>query len=333
MKRYKTLFVSLLLMASLAISCAVNPEEDSDISYDHVMKAWMRVNHPDIKPFGNGGAYVLEMDKGDVVSIGDSAYIRVHYTKRMLDGTIVESDVREIAEQLGEYKASSNYAGNTWRLTQGYIPDALEEVFRTMRSGGSATIALPKSASDHEYTLYDAFSSLEEANNYIFEIAIDTVLYDIIDYQEKEMRKWFRTHYDSEATIADHLYFKKLEEHTADSDTITEGATINVRYIGRLMNGQVFDTNIEDTAKFYRIWSSSGSYNALEMTYYKSDETQFNSNNSVVEGFGQAILKMNSGEKAVTLFNSELGYGEDGKNPSIPEYSPLVFWLYIESVE
>lgn len=42
---------------------------------------------------------------------------------------------------------------------------------------------------------------------------------------------------------------------------------------------------------------------------------------------------MKNGEKAVTLFNSELGYGEDGKNPSIPEYSPLSFWLYIESVQ
>ena len=331
MKRKKTLFVSLLLVASLAISCGVNPNDDSDISYDHVMKAWMRVNYPDVKPFGQGGAYVLQMNKGDGASIGDSAYIRVHYTKRSLDGTIIESDIREVAEQLGEYQASSNYAGNTWRLTQGYIPDALEEVFRTMRGGGSATIVLPKTASSHSAAMYDAFTSYEESNNFIFEIAIDTVINDIINYQEQEMRQWFRTHYDSEATIADHLYFKKLEEHTADSDTITEGSTIKVRYIGRLINGQVFDTNIEDTAKFYRIWSGSGTYTALEITYYKSDESQFNNNNSVVEGFGKAILQMNKGEKAVTVFNSDLGYGDDGKNPSIPEYSPLIFWLYIES--
>ena len=39
---------------------------------------------------------------------------------------------------------------------------------------------------------------------------------------------------------------------------------------------------------------------------------------------------MNFGETAVTVFNSELGYGEKGKSPSIPEYAPLYFWLYIE---
>ena len=329
--KYKTLFLPLLLMAALSISCAVDPKEDTDLSYDNMMAAWMRVNHPDVKPFGTYGAYVLQMDKGDGPAIGDSAYVRVHYTKRTLDGTIAETNVRHLAEQMGDYKASSNYDGNIWRMTQGYVPDALEEVLRTLRGGGSATIALPKSASGHNYSMYDAFTSTEETNNYIFEIAVDTVINNIISYQDEEMRAWFRSHYDSEATIADHLYFKKLEESTSPSDTISEGATVSVRYVGRLMNGVVFDTNIEDTAKFYRIWSSSNSYKALSITYYKSDDEKFNSNNSVVKGFGQAILKMNDGETAVTLFNSELGYGEDGNNPSIPEYAPLSFWLYIES--
>ena len=333
MKRNKTLFLSLLLMAALTASCAIEPAEDSDISYDHIMSAWMHINHPDVKPYGSTGAYVLAMEKGDGLSIGDSAYIRVHYTKRTLDGAIAETNVRQLSEQLGTYAVSSNYDGNTWRMTQGYLPAALEEIIRTMRSGGSATVALPKTASGHDYSMYDAFTSTEESNNYLIDFTIDTVINDIIQYQDQEMRSWFRTHYDSEATIEDHLFFKKLEENTADTDTISEGATVVVRYIGRLMNGVVFDTNIADSAKFYRIYSGDKSYEGLEVTYYKSDESKFESENSVVPGFGKAVLQMKNGEKAVTLFNSELGYGEDGKNPSIPEYSPLSFWLYIESVQ
>lgn len=330
MKLHRNLLVSLLLTASLALSCGVYPDEDSDIEYDHVMDAWMRVNYPTVKPFGTYGAYVLQMDKGDGASIGDSAYVRVHYTKSMLDGTIVETNEEELAKQLGEYKVSSNYAGNTWRLTQGYVPDALEEVIRSMRSGGQATIALPKTASGHNASMYDAFTSSEEANNYIFDLTIDTVINNIISYQDQEMREWFRAHYDSETKIADHLFFKKLVEKTADTDTITEGASISVRYIGRLMDGQVFDTNIADTAKFYRIWNSDNAYSALNVTFYKNDDDKFSSDNNVVSGFGQAIQHMNYGEKAVALFNFELGYGQNGKNPSIPEYSPLLFWIYIE---
>ena len=143
------------------------------------------------------------------------------------------------------------------------------------------------------------------------------------------MRQWFRERYQIADTTAEHLYLKKLEVHDSEEDTIPEGRTISVRYIGRMMNGQVFDTNIEDTAKFYRIWDSSRSYNALTISYYKNNEEQFNQDNSVVTGFGRAIQHMNYNEKAVTLFSSQLGYGESGSKPSIPEYSPLVFWLWI----
>lgn len=329
MKLNKSLLASLLLAASLAISCAVEPDDDEDIAFDRMMTSWIRVNYPSVKPFGIHGAYVLEMDKGDGAPIGDSAYVRVFYTKQALDGTIMDTNIEDIDKQTGSYSASYNYTGNTWRMTQGYVPDALEEVLRTMRDGGSTRIALPKSSSHHNTSMYDAFSSTEESNNYVYSIEIDTVVTDIIGYQDKEMRKWFRAHYDSEDTISEHQFFKKLEEKTADTDTIKDGASINVYYIGRLMDGQVFDTNIEDTAKFYRIWSSAKDYKALSLTFHKSEEESSGSN-GMVEGFEQAIRQMNYGEKAVTLFNSELGYGEAGKNPGVPEYSPLSFWLYID---
>ena len=156
---------------------------------------------------------------------------------------------------------------------------------------------------------------------------------DIYDYQERAMKAWFTENYGISDTTALHLYFKKLVEKTAETDTVSEGTAVNVRYIGRLLNGKVFDTNIEDTAKFYRIWKSGSTYNALSVNFYKSDSQKFSSENSVVSGFGQAVTLMNYGETAVTLFNSELGYGEKGSNPAIPEYAPLVFWLQIEPKE
>lgn len=330
MKLKKSLSIALLLTASLAFSCAVNPDEDSDAAYDHMMNAWIRVHHPTVKPYGTYGAYVLQMDKGDGGAIGDSAYIRVHYTKRSLDGTVISTNVRSLAEQLGINDNTACYDGNVWRMTQGYLPDALEEVLRTMRGGGSADIALPMSHSSHSATAYDAFSSTEEADNYVYEMAVDTVITDIIGYQDQLMRNYFRQHYNSEATLSTHHFFKKIVEKTDPADTIPEGNTVKVRYIGRLLNGQVFDTNIEDTAKFYRIWTGKSAYDALNIAVYKQNEEQFENNNSVVKGFGQSVLHMNYGEKAVTVFNSELGYGAKGSNPAIPEYAPLCFWLYVE---
>ncbi len=330
MKLKKALFPTLLLAAALTVSCAIEPPEDENYSKDRVMKSWMNQYYPGISVYGDTGAYLLDMERGDGVSIPDSGYVRVHYTKWTLDGTITSTNVEQLVAQLGEYSPSSWYGGNTWRLDQGYLPVGLEKALKTMRAGGRVKMAIPSSASGHDYTMYDPFNTNPETSNQVIEVSIDTVIADIYDYQETAMREWFRKNYRVADTTAEHLYFKKLEEHTEASDTVSEGASVSVRYVGRLMDGQVFDTNIEDTAKFYRIWDESGNYNALTVSYYKQNTEQYNQNNSVVAGFGKAVLQMNYNEKAVTLFSSQLGYGASGSNPAIPEYSPLVFWLWIE---
>lgn len=331
MKAKKYLTVSVLLPAILfAAACAVDPEENAYRSLDRVMKAWMKVNYPGISTDGESGAYVLEMDPGSGVAVSDSAYVFVHYAKRTLDQTVTSTNIQALSEQLGTYAATTDYSSDIWRLDQGYLPGALEKVIKRMRAGGHAKIALPSSASAHDNTLYTAFNSLSESDNQLIELTLDTVVTDIYDYQERTMKRWFQEHYQVSDTTVEHLYFKKLVEKTGQSDTISEGNSVNVRYIGRLLDGRVFDTNIADTAKFYRIYQSSGSYTALSFNFHKTDEAKLASENNYVSGFSQALILMNYGETAVTLFNSELAYGESGKSPSIPEYAPLFYWLYIE---
>ena len=329
--RIKDLLLATLIPAFLlTAACAVEPQTETYASQDRVMKAWMRHNYPGKTTYGDTGLYVLDMEPGDGPAIGDSAYVFAHYVKSKLDGEIISTNDEGLARQLGTYSVLNHYGSSIWRIDQGYLPDDLETVLHAMKSGGYAKVALPLSASGHALSMYSAFSGTEESYNEILEIEIDTVVNKIYAYQEQVMKDWFQRNYQVSDTAAEHLYFKKLVEKTAESDTISEGHNVSVRYIGRLLNGQVFDTNIEDTAKFYRIWKSTGSYNALTISYYKDDPEQFGNNNSVVDGFGKAIRMMNFGEKAVTVFNSELGYGEKGKSPSVPEYAPLCFWLYIE---
>lgn len=329
--RIKYLLLATLIPAFLlTAACAVEPQTETYASQDRVMKAWMRHNYPGLTTYGDTDLYVLSLNPGDGPAVSDSAYVFAHYVKTKLDGEVISTNDEILAKQLGTYSVSNYYGSSIWRVDQGYLPEDLETVLRAMKSGGYAKVALPLSASGHAFSMYSAFSGTEESYNEILEIEIDTVVNKIYAYQEQLMKDWFQRNYQVSDTAAEHLYFKKLVEKTAESDTISEGHNVSVRYIGRLLNGQVFDTNIEDTAKFYRIWESTGSYNALTISYYKDDPEQFGNNNSVVDGFGKAIRMMNFGEKAVTVFNSELGYGEKGKSPSVPEYAPLCFWLYIE---
>ena len=322
-------FVTLLsLTVLLTASCAVDPVEDSNYSYDRVMQAWINTHFPGLKTYGDTGAYVLEIERGDGPAVTDSAYVCAHYTKRNLDQTITSTNIRQLAEQLGQYQVNADYGSDIWRVDQGYLPTALETVIKSMRGGGHATVALPYSVSSHDKSVYSAFSGTSEDDNCLIELTVDTVITDIYDYQERCMRAWFEEHYAVRDTAAEGLYFKKLAGE-AETDTIAEGSSVKVRYIGRRLDGQVFDTNIEDTAKFYRIWKDGGSYDALSVSFYKDDPEKL-SENSVVDGFAKAVSLMNYGETAVTLFNSTLGYGEKGSAPAIPEYAPLIFWLYIE---
>lgn len=321
---------ALLLVAAIAAGCAVTATEEDNYSQNRVLKSWIKVNHPGARLFGENGVYVLDMENGTGTAVTDSCYVWAHYTQKTLDQSITSTNDRNLAEQLGQYSVKSYYGSRIWQVDQGYLPVGFEEVLKTMRAGGHASIALPVEAQKHDYSMYNAFSSVSGTDNQIIEFTIDTVVTDIYAWQNRAMRDWFYRHYAVSDTILEHIYLKKLVEHTEATDTVAHGTTINVRYIGRLMDGMVFDTNIEDTAKFYRIYNSDNAYDALSITYYKDDFSQLENDNSVVTGFARAVSRMNYGEKAVTLFRSDLGYGEEGSSPSIPEYSPLVFWLYIE---
>ena len=54
------------------------------------------------------------------------------------------------------------------------------------------------------------------------------------------------------------------QKSTPHDDTISVGDTIKVDYIGRLGDGSVFDTSLEDTAKHAGIYNSQRIYNPLQ---------------------------------------------------------------------
>lgn len=94
-----------------------------------------------------------------------------------------------------------------------------------------------------------------------------------------------------------------------DSAMVTEGSVLKVKYTGRRMDNSVFDSG------------------TLEVT-----PTQ----NKVVPGFKEGLLKMRAGEKANLVFPSSLGYGAQGvkatqTSGNIAPYSPLYFEVEIIS--
>jgi FKBP-type peptidyl-prolyl cis-trans isomerase len=95
-----------------------------------------------------------------------------------------------------------------------------------------------------------------------------------------------------------------------------EGQMVSVKYTGRLLDGSVFDTSDEETAKTAGIYDERRApYEPIEFILGPG---------SVIEGWVQGLSKMQKGGKATLIIPSSLGYGQSGNGP-IPPFATLVF--------
>lgn len=113
-----------------------------------------------------------------------------------------------------------------------------------------------------------------------------------------------------------------------DKSLFPSDTTVYINYTGRLMNGQVFDTTIENTAKDHNIYSWSKTYEPMPVSWGDSYAALQLDGNSVISGFAKTLWRMSrvkGVKKAVGLFYSDFGYGYSGSGDMIPGYAPLIF--------
>ena len=320
-------------VAILALSCARDVEEESPITYNRVMASWIKVNYPErISDTTASGTYILEEIPGTGEKPQDTSFVFVHYTKYYLDGNIQSSNRKEIARQLRQYDESGYYGSAIWQLGKGFIPVGIEEVLKEMRTGGSVKIALPLSASTVDSLKYNLFTDRTDDDNYLYTLSLDRIEQDILSFGEKTMEAFRDSLFPGLEPIKKGFYFKKLVETVTQeedgTDTIADESSVYVRYVARrLFDNKVFDTNIQDTAKKYGLYVSGREYTPLTITFYRDSSTMA-SENSTVAGFTYAVNQMKYDEVAVTFFDSDHGYGDEGSETSVPEYAPLCFTIW-----
>lgn len=177
--------------------------------------------------------------------------------------------------------------------------------------------------------LLDEQSGMEivqgDGSSKIYEIWLREVIDDPYIYQTNQMKNYSTIYFSGMDSTEYGFYFIKT---ASTMDSITSGTTVNVRYIGKFLDGTVFDTNIADTAKKYRIYNAAATYEASSFKYQDNEDAALD-NNSFIAGFSMAAWRMNYGEKAVTFFYSPLGYGDNGSG-DIPGFVPLRFEIWIE---
>lgn len=328
-KNFLLLSVSLLLI----LSCAKEVSETTEEVQRRILNAYMNThNFPDLETLDDG-LYVLSRTEGTGDKVTDSCFIYIQYSVKYFSGIYSVSTYDSVAKLLGSYDHTKFYGDYVWAVGDGSLSDPVETVLHTMRVGGKTTSIIPPwlTAVEVESSGYSVTSSTDE-NCLIYDIQINDMYLDIDQHQIDLLEEFSNKYYGGVDSLSLGFYCVKTYD-SGDTSTISDGTSIDVDYIGKLLDGTVFDTNIQDTAKKYGLYDASTTYSALSVSYY-ADSSQFAEESSVVLGFAKALTshEMTYGDKCITFFDSNNGYGSSGSlsdGIGVPGYYPMFFEIWV----
>ena len=321
----------LLLGAALISGCAKEKNASDNADNKAYIEAWLDARHPGVKPSGNG-IYILDETAGDGAAYNGEDYIRVRYVIEDMDGTISSTTETRTAQQLGTYDLSSNYYGPVIFYTAGNTMSAgLEDIFSGMRKGGMRKVLVPAWLMGYKrYDSADEYFRKVDGDSYsntVYTMYLDDFFTDVTAWELSTLKAYLAENQIGAVPLDEAGLFYKKTGTGNESITFPKDTSIYINYTGRLMNGQVFDTTVRDTAKVHGIYKSSKTYEPVKINWGEqySDLTMGTSGSSPVEGFTKTLFQMHPFEKGTAWFVSDLGYGSSGSSSIIPGYATLVF--------
>ncbi len=321
---------------TLFFSCAEEVEETNASIQKRILEAYLEVNYPNKDyTITKSGLVILDHKPGTGVMPENYEAVYTNHSVRYLDGNYQSTNIKDVAKRIGTYSDTAYYGPEIMEIGYGKITDGVHEALLMMKEGGEMTIIIPPglSAKDTPQSYgygYSTDKTETSTLNLIYDIKMGDVIKDLSVYQMDSLESFRNINYPGLDSTAKAFYFKKLSG-TA-TDTISDSEKVDIWYVGKLLDGFVFDTNIEDTAKKYNLYNPSTNYKPLEVIYRKTyNEMSSDGGGSLVSGFAKALKMMKCGDRAVTFFGDDWGY-KDKASGSIPPYSMLFFEIYVEKI-
>ena len=336
----------LALVGIVAAGCAKESKKDTKAADKTYFEALISLRYPDAEATENG-AYILEKEEGagEAISAEDNCYIFVDYTLTDIDGNVASTTVETVAQRVGTYDRSYYYGPNIWYFGDTYsgIYAGLEEGMEGMKIGERRKIAVP-----YWLCTYDRYSTLQKymdeategGSHVIYDVTLRDCCPDIKQWQGDQLDTYAKTYLDGADSThiagneeLDKFGFYFVSKGIAREEDLTyempSDTTLYLNYTGRLLNGKVFDTTDEKTAKDAGLYSASRTYGPIKINR-NADYSKISYGDTasdLISGFKAAICLLHPMEKAITAFWSSLGYQATGTGDTIPPYSPLVFEL------
>ncbi|MBR1406383.1 MAG: FKBP-type peptidyl-prolyl cis-trans isomerase [Bacteroidales bacterium] len=318
----------LLIGAALLTGCAKSVSVSDNADNKAYIEAWMAKNHPGISASGTG-IYILDDKAGTGTTYSGQDYVYIRFTIRDMNGNISSTTEAKTAQQIGSYDKTYFYGPEVIYAGNESLSVGMEDLLTGMKTGGTRTALVPNwlmgyKRYDDAETYYEKASASDYSNT-VYSITLVDTFDDETAWETDSLSRYLAKQFPTITKLEDGIYYQKVSG--TSTHTIPADSTVYINYTGRLLNGQVFDTNDEKTAKIAGIYSSSNTYKPTQVNWGEaySDLTMGSSGTSMIEGFAKALFQMHPGEKGIAAFISDKGYGASGSGMIIPSYSPLLF--------
>lgn len=349
--KMKKIIIAAAIAALAICGCAKVKSTGLNDQNKLYFDSWIHINYPNLTPT-TLGSYIIEMQDGDASNpvICDSSYMLMNYTITSLDGTGVSTNDTIIAKQWGTF-SSTDYNGPivSNRADNGLYA-GLEELLQGKHVGVHVKAVIPGwLLTQNRYDTAEEYLANESGDNSIYDIRIVGSFDNTKRWELDSMFNYLHHNYPK-VSLADTLnyrtspedssnfegfYFIETQASDRPDSVYSSDAKIYINYIGRLLNGNVFDTNIADTAKVYGLYDSSRSYEPSLITWGDSysDLTMGSSGSDMITGFKLGLYQMHPHQKASLIFYSLYGYSYSGTSTTIPAYAQLRFDIEVTENE
>lgn len=293
----KLLFLSACAVAAMLSSCGKgSPTASLKTNVDTISYELGVVNSPSdevlkayLTQMGSDSAYTEECIKGlrDGVSVGDDKAKLAYYLGLQAGMNIKMQDIAGVEHQLfGDNDSVSKL--NVKNIIAGLM-DARKKKSKLKIKGVPAT---------RETAWMDLQGRIEEERKKVYEKKYA----EAKKQNEEFMAKIAKT--PGVQSAGNGVYYKPLKTGTGAQPKATD--TVEVRYVGKLITGQTFDSSEQQT----RLMPLA----------------------QMIKGFSTALVKMPVGSKWEVYIPYNLGYGELGQGPIAP-YSTLIFEVELVSIK
>lgn len=319
-------------VAACLCGCAKSPSAGKNDAAKRYFDAWIASNKESSWKQTELGVWIIEDTPGTGEAMGeynDSLYLRINYTYTDLKGNVQGTTHASMSQQLGNYDENSYYGPQVF--FSGALYAGMRDMMKDMRVGGKRKAVIPGWLVTYDYhDTAEEYLSSETGDAGIYELEVVDRIENIFKWETDSIETYISRNFPSAGTpktLSDTTGFYYICSTPGKGKEAVKDTTVYINYIGRLLNGTVFDTNIRDTAMRHGIFSSSRDYSpvSIQAKAEYSNTTMGSGESSIIKGFSRTISKMRPYEKGSGIFFSPLGYSYSGSGNSIPAFSPLRF--------